>query len=257
MIDRRSTVGLLVAAAVLSAILGFSYGATFNGACESVKDATLGCFEWWLFRYQTLIAAAGAIFAAWLGAQPVLRQLKLSSLQTAATLQQVYTTREKLLETEFRPELVALETLSTELMRYFQADEDRSVLTHWVWDENQEVDRVVDRLLRRQMKNLDGDKMTIARQELVSTLERLSTCMRSYNATIGADDPETGSSDEQMAVAEEAELRAEKELPDRIADASKAIDKMRDAFSADLQELRSKRQVYDQILASAALSKET
>jgi hypothetical protein len=35
----------------------------------------------------------------------------------------------------------------------------------------------------------------------------------------------------------------------------KAIDKLRDAFDADLQELRAKRQVYDQILATAALPK--
>jgi len=39
MIDSRSTVSLLAAAAILSAVLGFSYDATFNGACEAVKDA--------------------------------------------------------------------------------------------------------------------------------------------------------------------------------------------------------------------------
>jgi hypothetical protein len=84
-------------------------------------------------------------------------------------------------------------------------------------------------------------------------LEVLSKCMRNYNATVGADDPESGSSDEDMANAQEEELRAAEELPNRITEASKAIDKMRVAFTADLLELRAKRQVYDQILATAAL----
>jgi hypothetical protein len=200
MIDSRSSVSLVAAAAILSAILGFSYGATFSGACEAIKDAPVGCAEWWLSRYQTLIAVAGAIFAAWLGAQPVLTQLKLSSLQTAATLQQVYTTREKLLETEFRPELAMLEKLSTDLLWYFQSDEGRGTLTHWVWDMGQEVERIGDRLLQRQMKNLDGDNVSIARRDLVGKVDRLGKCMRNYNATVGADDPENGSTDEDIGV---------------------------------------------------------
>jgi hypothetical protein len=256
MMDHRSTVSLLAAAAILSAILGFSYGATFSGACEAIKDAPVGCAEWWLSRYQTLIAVAGAILAAWLGAQPVLRQLKLSSLQTAATLQQVYTTRERLLEAQFQPELATLEKLSTDLNWYLQSDEGRGTMTHWVWDKGQEVERMGDRLLQRQLKNLDGDNMTIARRDLVGKVDRLGKCMRNYNATVGADDPENGSTDEDMALAEEAELRAEKELPDCISVTLEAIDKLRDAFAADLQELRSKRQVYDQVLATAALPRE-
>lgn len=254
--DSRSNASLVAAAAILSAILGFSYGATFSVACDAIKGAPVGCAEWWLSRYQTLIAVAGAIFAAWLGAQPVLRQLRLSSLQTAATLQQVYTTREKLLENEFRPELAVLEKLSEELTWYFRSDEEHSSLTHWVWDVNQKVDRIEERLRQHQMKNLDGDNMAIARRGLIDTLETLSKCMRYYNATVGADDPESGSSDEDMANAQEAERRAATELPNRITEASKAIDNMRMAFAADLQALRAKRQVYDQILATAALSRE-
>lgn len=254
MMDGRSLASLLAAAAMLSAILGFSYGATFSGACEAIKDAPVGCVEWWLSRYQTLIAVAGAIFAAWLGAQPVLRQLGLSSLQTAATLQQVYTTREKLLENEFSPELAVLEKLSMDLLWCMQSGEERSTLTHWVWDMNQTVDGIEKRLRKHQMKNLDGDSMLIVRRELIETLELLSKCMRNYNATVGADDPEL--SEEDYANAEEAERRAEKELPNRIGEASKAIEKMRAAFTSDLQDLRAKRQVYDQILATATMPEE-
>jgi hypothetical protein len=42
MTDSRSTISLLAAAEILSAILSFSYGATFNGACAAIKDAPFG-----------------------------------------------------------------------------------------------------------------------------------------------------------------------------------------------------------------------
>jgi hypothetical protein len=255
--DNRSTISLLAAVAILSAILGLSYGATFNGACAMIKDAPLGCVEWWLSRYQTLIAVAGAIFAAWLGIQPVLGQLKLSSLQTAATLQQVYTTRERLLESDFKQEINALEKLATDLARgLYHGDGDRSILTHWVWDMNQEVDRIQESLLQTRMKALDGDAMATARESLIDRLGRLSICMSHYNATVRADDPEEVASEEVMAMALEAELQAEKDLPERTDEVRKGINELRDAFAVDLQELRGKRQINDRILASAALPAE-
>jgi len=62
------------------------------------------------------------------------------------------------------------------------------VLTHWVWDMQQEVDRTRLIVVQGQMKNLDGDQMVVARQTLIDALERLSTSMRNYNATVGADE---------------------------------------------------------------------
>jgi hypothetical protein len=52
MTDSRSTISLLAAAAILSAILGFSYGATFNGASAVIKDAPFGYVGWWLSRHR-------------------------------------------------------------------------------------------------------------------------------------------------------------------------------------------------------------
>jgi hypothetical protein len=255
MMDNRSTASLLTAAVILSAILGLSYGATFNGGCESIKDAPLGCTEWWLSRYQTSIAIAGAIFAAWLGIQPVLKQLRLTSLQTAATLQQVHSVRERLLDNMSKTELARLEKLSTELQQGYQLREDEpKVLPHWIWDFNQEVDRVEAGLKRRQLRNVDGDRVTIARQNLISKLAELSVCMRNFNATVGADEGEWGNED--LSAAEDAELRAAKELPDRIAETVEAIDRLRDAFTGDQQELRSKRQLYDQILVNADIPRD-
>jgi hypothetical protein len=80
--------------------------------------------------------------------------------------------------------------------------------------------------------------------------------MSDYNATARADDPELESPVDVMAMAEEAELQAEKDLPGRVDDVRRNIDKLRDAFAVDLQELRAKRQIYDRILAAAVLPRE-
>jgi hypothetical protein len=67
----------IVSAAILALILGFAYGATFSDGCSEAipAGAVLGCAEFVLFRYQTLIGIAGALLAAWLTARPVWQQL--------------------------------------------------------------------------------------------------------------------------------------------------------------------------------------
>ena len=67
----------MCATAVLATILGFAYGATFANGCSEAAPAgaVLGCGEFILYRYQTLIGIAGALVAAWLTARPVWRQL--------------------------------------------------------------------------------------------------------------------------------------------------------------------------------------
>ncbi|MGY4428962.1 hypothetical protein ACVWWO_001439 [Bradyrhizobium sp. F1.13.1] len=250
--DNRNTLTLVAAAAVLALVLGFSYGATFNGGCQQIKDAPFGCLEWWFSRYQTLIAMFGAIFVAWLSVQPVLKQLKLSSVQTAVALQQVHADREKRLENWLKPEQAALEKLSEDLARgYHDREDDHAVLPHWVWDMNQTVDNARDRLIQRQNRNFGPAKIAAARQNLIDILKQLNNCMSDYNGSVYADDPEYGLSDEDRARIDEAELKAREDLPARIADVSVAIKSFGDAVAADLQELRMRRRLYDQMLMSA------
>ncbi|MCA6109588.1 hypothetical protein [Bradyrhizobium cenepequi] len=255
MIDSRNTTALIVAAAILALVLGFSYGATFNDGCTRLKDAPFGCLEWWFSRYQTLIAMFGAIVVAWLSVQPVLKQLRLSSLQTAVALQQVHSARERLLENSVESELNVLETLSADLSRgHYECQDDHAALPHWVWNMNQEVERVRDRLVQRQNKNPGGEEMAIARQGLIEILGRLSTCMSAYNGSVYLDaDPEYEVTDEVRATIEAAELQAGKDLPGQIDAVSTGVGKLRDAFMADLGKLRTKRQLYDRTLADADL----
>ena len=42
MADNRNTLAVVAAAATLALVLGFAYGATFNGGCEQIKDAQFG-----------------------------------------------------------------------------------------------------------------------------------------------------------------------------------------------------------------------
>jgi hypothetical protein len=53
-----------------------------------------------------------------------------------------------------------------------------------------------------------------------------------------------------------AENKARKDLPVRIDEASVAIKKFAEAAATDLRELRLKRRLYDQMLASANLPAE-
>jgi hypothetical protein len=257
MTDNRNTFSLVGAAAVLALVLGFAYGATFNGGCAQIKDAPFGCVEWWFSRYQTLIAMFGAIFVAWLGVQPVLKQLRLSSVQTAVALQQVHADREKRLESWLKPERAALEKLSEDLARgYHDREDNHAVLPHWVWDMNQTVDNTRDRLIQRQNRNFGGAEITAARQNLIDILGRLGNCMSDYNGSVYADDPELGLSDDDRARIDEAELKARNDLPDRIDEVSGAINKFGEAIATDLRDLRAKRRFYDQMLTTADLSGE-
>lgn len=256
--DTRNTLVLVVAAAVLALVLGFAYGASFNGGCEQIKDAPFGCVEWWFSRYQTLVAMFGAIFVAWLSVQPVLKQLRLSSVQTAVALQQVHADRERQLENWIKPELAALDKLSEDLARgYYERQDDHGALPHWVWDMYQTVDDTRDRLIQRQHKHFGTTEVTAARQNLIDVLKRLSNCMSDYNGSVYADDPEYDLSDDDKVKIDEAEQEARKELPDRIDEASVAIQKLADAAAADIQEIRKKRRFYDQILVNADLPAES
>jgi hypothetical protein len=254
MSDNRNTLSLVAAAAILALVLGFAYGASFGSGCAQIKDAPFGCVEWWLSRYQTLLAMFGAIFVAWLGVQPVLRQLKLSSVQTAVALQQSHTEREKRLESWLKPELAALEKLSEDLARgYYESKDDHAVLPHWVWDMNQTVESSRNRLIQRQDRNLGPAEITTARQNLIDVLEQLTNCMSDYNGSVYADDPEYPLSDEDRAKIDEAEQKARNDLPARIGAASAAINEFTEAVATGLRQLRIKRRSYDQVLASADL----
>lgn len=259
--DKRSTVSLLAAAAILSAILGFCYGATFNGACDMLKDAPFGCAEWMLSRYQTLIAAAGAIFAAWLGSQPVLKQLKLARLQTSAILQQVYTTRENSLESGFKQELAAIIKLKSELSSY-RADpddeghQDFDAWKEWAWAVSQDVDKLRALLSLHQFRFRDGDEMKNARKQVIAELGTLSKCMSDFNATQYGDDPELGFDDEDRQRLAKTERQAEWDLQDRVDKAIQALDGMRKAYATDLRAIRVKRAEHDLSLAKAAVLEE-
>lgn len=257
MTDNRNTFSLVGAAAVLALVSGFAYGATFNGGCEQIKDAPFGCIEWWFSRYQTLFAMFGAFFVAWLGVQPVLKQLKLSSVQTAVALQQVHADREKRLENWLKPELAALDKLSEDLGRgYYEREDDHGALPHWVWDMYGAVDSTRDRLIQRQDRNLSPSEITAARQNLIGILKLLINCMSDYNGSVYADDPEYDLSDEDRAKIDVAELKAREDLPARIDDVSVSIKRFSEAVAADLRKIRTKRKLYDQILASTDVPEE-
>ena len=91
---------------------------------------------------------------------------------------------------------------------------------------------------------------------LIDILGRLTKCMSDYNGSVYADDPEYDFSDDDRAKIDAAETKAREYLPTRIDEASVAIKKFAEAVAADLRELRLKRRLYDQMVASANLPAE-
>jgi hypothetical protein len=71
----RNAIILIGSLTLLATVLGFAYGATFSNGCGEASDAHLGCVEFVLFRYQTLIGIFGALAAAYVAARPVWRQV--------------------------------------------------------------------------------------------------------------------------------------------------------------------------------------
>jgi hypothetical protein len=257
MADHRwNSLVIILAAVVLAAIIGFAAGSSFGGGCPELKDAPFGCFEWWLARYQTLIAMGVAIMLAWFAAQPVWRQLRLTSLQTTMTLQQVLRVREKLLADRASMDMRILDKLDEEMNRgYHDREGDRGTLSHWVWDMESLVGTELVRLNKRQEENLDGDETTIARQLLIQALMRLANCMSDYNGLVHFGfDIEISDTPELRTEIERLELAAEAQLPCRIDEMSAAIGGLRKAFNVDLGEVRLKRQLMDQIVINADVS---
>jgi hypothetical protein len=80
----RNAVVIAGAAALLAAVLGFSYGTMWNGGCRGMTaaGAVSGCAEFVLYRYQTFIGIGGAIAAALITVKPVWRQLNEMIRQT-------------------------------------------------------------------------------------------------------------------------------------------------------------------------------
>jgi hypothetical protein len=73
------------ATAFLAWVLGFAFGATYPSGCEHAVNAgaVFGCFEFILFRYQTLIGVFAALGTALIAAEPVWRQLRELRRQSA------------------------------------------------------------------------------------------------------------------------------------------------------------------------------
>ncbi|MGY3582594.1 hypothetical protein ACVIGB_008339 [Bradyrhizobium sp. USDA 4341] len=119
---------------------------------------------------------------------------------------------------------------------------------------SQQIDSLRTLLVQHYMRIRDGDQMRGANEQLVTELARLSKCMRDFNATHGADDPELGLDGEALEGAQEVERQAEG--ADRTVRAVKALDMMHKAYASDIRAIRLKRQLHDGLLAKAAVPEE-
>lgn len=256
MIDYRhwNTLVFAFAIFILSLVLGFALGATFSVGCTKISDAPFGCFEWWLSRYQTLIAMIGAFVVAGVAADQVWRQLKLSSVQTTVTMHQVLSAREKILQSRAKEEMARLDQFVNDFARDYYEREGDGSLGHWLYEQDMKIAELHKYLSERQSENLDGDETAIERQNLLRELSGLAKSTNDFNGTVHAEQAEIQITPEIEAQIREEERQAAADLPHRIDDVTKATYKLKEAFDSDVAEIRSKRQLIDQVLASAEIA---
>jgi hypothetical protein len=228
----------------------------FSGCSnDALKDAPAGCFEFWLNRYQTLASAIAAFAAAWIAVRPVWKQLNLTSIQANVALRDAISSQVNLIANRADKTNARLDKLATDLLRGHHETEGTGAFSHWAWDMESVIDAEIATLSHEQMENVDRDETTISRTILISTLRKLESCFSDVNATIHLsydDDRADDSALQQDAI--KVEAIAEQQLTDRIQVTNEAILKLRSAFSRDIEELRLKRQLLDNMLVASRVN---
>jgi hypothetical protein len=218
----------------------------------AVKDAPAGCFEFWFNRYQTLLSAGAAFAAAYVTVRPVWRQLNLASIQTNVALREAISSQVNLIASRADKTNARLEKLATDLLRGHRDTEGTGAFSHWAWDMDSVIDSEIATLHQELGENIDRDETTISRTILISALGKLERCLSDVNATVHLERDDERADDPALNdEAAKTETLAEQQLPDCIRDTTEAISKLRSAFQRDIDELRLKRQLLDNVLVAS------
>jgi hypothetical protein len=224
-------------------------------SASTLKDAPSGCVEFWLNRYQTLLTAFIAFVAAWVAVKPVWKQLRLSEIQASVSLRESISSRVNLLATRAEKSRTRLKAFYIQFATAYESTkDDASKLSHWIWDQENIINDQIAYLENEQSENIDGDGTTISRQKLLISLRQLENCVYEVNATVHLDYNVDEVEEAQQAAAEQEELKAKENLPNYIATVENALVDLEARFDRDIEELRLKRQLLDQILAASEVN---
>ncbi len=183
-------------------------------------------------EFQTLAGAGIAIFAAWLAAQPVWKQLTKMNVQQDIMAREIIERRLKSIEANDR-------YMDTKLAAYLQdvwkqiydwhaepAEYDpQSIDPHWAFDMEKHASEILSELGRQQMSKGDTVNIEDARAEVVKALGELASCLDSISAPARlAGDPDISDEQEkELLIGEQAARIAFEGIANSVDAARKAF----------------------------------
>lgn len=233
------------AAVVFAGIAGFALGATFSTGCPiDAQNAPFGCAEFLLSRYQTMIAAAIAAIAVF----PVWRQVRLQGVQTDilrsdALRQRVSTLR------RMRDALAKRAQPLQEQLQVYPDHVNVNSVNHWVHEAARHVDSFLDFVSSQKSLRLDGERVAVARADLMSKLATLSRALWVINWDVYLDD-EDSPNEEQAATLRAEAAEAEANLEMTIGAALGSVSAVQSATFEDIAHARTKLRTLSESLLS-------
>ena len=201
---------------------------------------------------RALLSAVAAFAAAYVAVRPVWRQLTLASIQTNVALREAISSQVNLIASRADKTNARLGKLATDLLRGHRDTEGTGAFSHWAWDMGSVIDSEIATLHQELAENIDRDETTISRTILITALGKLERCFSDVNATVHLERDDERADDPTLNdKAIKTENSGRTTIAGLYSEPTEAISKLRSAFQRDIDELRLKRQLLDNMLVAS------
>lgn len=205
-----------------------------------------------LMDWQTLATGALAIFAAWIAARPVWRQLQRMETQSNVMLREMLSRRVS--ELEARRESVQnavrepLDKINTDLAWWHEDTDD--IDEHWAFNMSQLVAGALGRFARFRAAALDDQNLEALKSALVEKMSALADLLDQIHrpASTQQHDEDYSISDEDWAKIIQRGQEARAEVPSKYSDARGALNDLDEAYASKANEARARIVGIDQRL---------
>lgn len=207
-----------------------------------------------VFDYQTLIAGAMALLAAFVTLLPALRQLRATNIQASVMTREVIAQRMREVETRQKETRKNLAQITNEFFhRLFPGDPEAApdINVHWAFEAEHVVDRVVDLLKRDQQSKADPSFVDSRREKVIAAATALRSCLYQIHAP-GSTDP-TFLSEVEIAALEPNARLGETQLVDRLSVVKDRAAELDQAFETRLSQLRQLLRQIDDLVVDCEL----
>ncbi|MCT8269090.1 hypothetical protein NYQ83_17575 [Afifella sp. JA880] len=209
---------------------------------------------WIIHEYQALLAGLVALFAAYVTARPVWRQLDRMSLQTTLMHREFLDERQSTLRARWRRESKKLTSFSDEVKTGigWTRQYNKEINPHWAFDQEKLTRRLIVELESYRTDNRDPALVEAAIDEVIEALRRLADTMGAIHIPASEDQsgPDHCFSDEEWNDLINRADVAEQELDGLASEVSSAILRFDDVAQEETIRLRDQIKEADDALLS-------